>query len=104
MDTVRAGEQESGAWRAECLDCGSGWRTVVLCGLCAECRVLAVRECAWKLAEIVVGTNFRRCFFLLFSVFSFVFFCWLLSSLEVDRVVVVVVAVQAVGVRDVRHR
>lgn len=46
----------------------------LLYGLWAECRVLAVRECAWKLAEIVVGTNFRRFFFWLFSSFSFGFF------------------------------
>lgn len=46
-----------------------------------EGRVLAVRECASKLAEIVVGTNFRRCFFrcfvllLLFGFFGFFVGC-----------------------------
>lgn len=72
-----------------------------------EGRVLAVRECASKLAEIVVGTNFRRCFFRCFVLllFFWLVFCWLLSCLlEVDRVVVVVVVVEVVGVRDVRHR
>lgn len=87
-----------------------GLRTAYLDGeqfvLTVEGRVLAVRECASKLAEIVVGTNFRRCFFRCFVLLFFFFWlvlCWLLSCLlEVDRVVVVVVEV--VGVRDVRHR
>lgn len=44
-----------------------------------EGRVLAVRECASKLAEIVVGTNFRRCFFPLFCFASFFLVGFLLA-------------------------
>lgn len=66
-----------GEWCVECKV--FGLRTADLdCELfvwTVEGRVLAVRECAWKLAEIVVGTNFRRCFFRCFVfLLFFVFF------------------------------
>lgn len=55
-----------------------GLRTAYLDGeqfvLTVEGRVLAVRECASKLAEIVVGTNFRRCFFRCFVLLLFFWF------------------------------
>lgn len=44
-----------------------------------EGRVLAVRECASKLAEIVVGTNFRRCFFRCFVLLLFFLVGFLLA-------------------------
>lgn len=60
-------------WSVDCLDCGL-WTAYLDCERfvwTVEGRVLAVRECAWKLAEIVVGTNFRRCFFRCFVLLLF---------------------------------